>query len=84
MSKAYENLHKTNDQQEHSYMRSIKSHNIRKKDVIEDQNRRIQTAINKDFKVECTFKPEINKKTKVVGDKDATHVNDSDFDFIKS
>jgi len=47
-------------------MRGIKSHNIRKKDVLVEQTKRINSALNKDLEVECTFQPETNKPSKAI------------------
>lgn len=43
-------------------MKNIKLHDIRKNDLIQDQNERINKTLRKEIDIECTFKPEINKK----------------------
>jgi len=66
MTKAYENLSKNNGVSEHSYLRGIKSHSIRRKDVMIEQTKRINSALSKDLEVECTFQPEINRESKAI------------------
>lgn len=71
MNKAYDNLIKSNnnDNTLQNYLKSTKLLEERKKNLINEQEHRINNQLHKDAKIEYTFQPEHNKRNDKILDK---------------